>query len=159
MDVFQMIETSRKAQIEANHRDEELKAEFAALKVKKLSPFDFLNSIRKKEYILTPDNENQYSAFMINRGLSQSIENVVHAFNMDQMSALPVDMQYDYHFHSTRKSNQRTGWVKAPKYDVDLIMEIYEVSQKKAIEIASRLTPEQHSQLTEWYNDRGGMTR
>lgn len=159
MDIFEMVRAGQKAQLEKENSERELETEFAAMKVKKLSPFDWLNSIYNKDYILTPENEKQYSGFMVNRGLSQNVDTVVHAFYMDQMSKLPPDMQYDYLFHAVRKGRRRGGWAKAPKHDVATIMEVYQVNQSHAVDIAARLTDEQHDQLNNWFNDRGGVTR
>ncbi|CAL9975194.1 clamp loader of DNA polymerase [Vibrio phage D479] len=159
MDIFEMVRAGQKAQLEQETRETELKQEFDAMKVKKLSPFDWLNSIYNKDHIMTPENEKQYSAFMVNRGLSQNVDTVVHAFYMDQMSKLPLDMQYDYLFHAVRKGRRRGGWAKAPKHDVDTIMEVFQVNQNQALAISARLTDEQHEQLNNWFNDRGGVTR
>ncbi|AGN30128.2 clamp loader subunit DNA polymerase accessory protein [Vibrio phage nt-1] len=162
MDIFDLLAKGEEAEKQAKAAEEDFEAEMKAAKVKKLSPFDFLNSLYEKDYILTDDNVSQYNAFMVNRGMSNGTDTLVHAYIMDRYgSKLPAKMQYDYYFHAVRKGKRYNGWAKEPKYDsIDMIMEIYELSKPKAIEVLNRLTVEELEQLTTWFDSRtGGLTR
>lgn len=162
MDIFELLAKGEEAEKAAKNEQEEFEAEMKAAKVKKLSPFDFLNSLYMKDYIMNDDVKGQYQAFMVNRGMSNGIDTVVHAYIMDQVgSKLPPDMQYDYYYHAVRKGKRYNSWAKEPKYDyVDLIVDVYNVNKSHAISISNRLTPEELNQLQEWYDSRtGGLTR
>lgn len=162
MDILELVNQGKKAQIEHDAMEAQLQEEFKAMKVKKLSHFDFMNAIFTKEYIIHPDNESQYQPFMVNRGLSNGIDTVVHAYIMDMYGKnLPKDMQFDYYYHAVSKGKRYNKWAKEDKYiHSDMIMEVYSVSKQSAIDIIKRLTDDEISLIEEWYNSRtGGLTR
>lgn len=161
MDIFEMLAKSEIAEKKAADELAEYEAEMKVAKPKKLSPFDFINSIYTKERI---DDEfiHQYQPFMVNRGMSNGIDTVVHAYIMDQIgSRLPKDMQYDYMYHAVRKGKRYNKWAKEPKYDyVDVLIDVFDISKQKAIDVLKRLSNEELEQLTAWYDSRkGGVTR
>ncbi|WZW73129.1 clamp loader of DNA polymerase [Vibrio phage TCU-VP03-AIR1] len=162
MDIFELLAKGEEAEKAAQNEQAEFEAEMKAAKVKKLSPFDFLNSLYMKDYIMNDDVKSQYQAFMVNRGMSNGIDTVVHAYIMDQVgSKLPPDMQYDYYYHAVRKGKRYNSWAKETKYEaVDMIMEIYQINKQKAIDVLHRLTDDELEQLTTWFESRtGGLTR
>ena len=56
----------------------------------------------KKNYIVDEITEKSYSAFMVNRALSNHIDCLDAANKMNMNYSLPNKMQYDFHFHSIR---------------------------------------------------------
>ncbi|CAM0038898.1 clamp loader of DNA polymerase [Vibrio phage D527] len=161
MDIFELLAKGEEAEAKQAEDDAAYEAEMKAAKVKKLSPFDFLNSIYMKERI-GGEQVSQYQPFMVNRGMSNGIDTIVHAYIMDQCgSKLPKDMQYDYMYHAVRKGKRYNKWAKETKYDsVDMIMEVYDLNKQKAIDVLHRLTEQELLDLTEWFESRtGGLTR
>ncbi len=161
MDIFELLAKGEEAEAAQKAEEEQFEEEMKTAKVKKLSPFDFLNSIYMKERVADEQIAN-YTPFMVNRGLSNGIDTVVHAYVMDQVgSKLPKDMQYDYLYHGVRKGKRYNSWAKKSKYDyVEEIMDIYELSETKAIDVLHRLGESDLEQLIEWYAARkGGVTR
>ncbi len=161
MDIFEMLAKGEEAEAKLKEDEAQYEQEMKEAKVKKLSPFDFLNSIYMKNRV-SESQISQYNPFMVNRGLSNGIDTIVHAYMMDQYgSKLPKDMQYDYMYHAVRKGKRYNSWAKEPKYDsIDMIMEIYDLSKQKAIDVLQRLTEQDLSELTEWFESRnGGLTR
>ncbi|AUR85839.1 clamp loader A subunit [Vibrio phage 1.081.O._10N.286.52.C2] len=165
MDIFEMLAKGEAAQVahDAEVAEDELLVKSA--KRKKMSPFDALTGITMKKYGLNlPEDVRDYEGvkFMVNRGLSQEVDTLVHAYIMSTSGAnLPPEMHYDYYYHAVRKGKRYTKWAKADKYEnVDLIIEIYQVSKPKAIAILDRLTDEDLTRLVTWYESRsGGLTR
>lgn len=98
--------------------------------------FDFLNSVMETgEYMMnTPKDEREYPAFFINRGLSQHIDCILAANEINACGAIDNKMHYDYLFHSIRKKKRMRGqWAK--KKDSDLIRKIalmYKVNYRRA---------------------------
>lgn len=126
--------------------------------IKKLSPFDFIKSINEKNYIvLNKDNEKQYTAFVVNRGLSQFLDCVPYVNKMNMYHKLPPKMQYDYLFHAIRKNKRFSAWAKQSKYEhLDLIIEYYNVNKSKALSILERLSDDQVNAIVKLKTSTGG---
>lgn len=163
MDIFELLAKGEQAERDHETRLKEYEDEDkVANKVKKLSPFDFLNSLYMKDYIMNEDVKSQYQQFMVNRGMSNGLDTLVHAYIMDQAgSRLSPEMHYDYYYHAIRKGKRYNSWAKEPKYDyVDVVMAVYELSKQKAIDVMKRLSMEELEQLSTWFESRkGGITR
>lgn len=135
--------------------DAEIKAETT-----KLSPFDFLTSINEKKKMDFSDEntEKQYNAFMVNRGLSQSMETVRLASLMDQNYHLDKKMQFDFYFHIIPKNKRFVKWAKGEieKEDViQLIMKKYSYSRKRAVEVVSIINSSEVEKIKERLNQGG----
>ena len=63
-----------------------------------MNPFEFLNSINttKKNLITDSDTEKEYNPFLVNRGLSNFIDTVFVANEMNQRHFMDKKMQYDF---------------------------------------------------------------
>lgn len=131
------------------------------MEVKKLSPFDIIKSINEKQYIVFDrDNEKQYTAFVVNRGLSQNLDCVPYVFKMNILHMLPNKMQYDYLYYGIRKSKRFGGWAKESKYDnLDDIIDYYKCSKQKALNILDRLTDEQVGVIVRRASQTGGLKK
>lgn len=120
-----------------------------ASEIKKLSPFDFLNSInegsRGKNLMIdcfadlsegaTPDSADRaYVPFIINRGLSYFQDSILYANAMNERAALPAKMQYDFLRFGLRPRKRFSKWSKKidDSSDVELIMAEYGYSADKA---------------------------
>lgn len=105
-----------------------------------MNHFDFMNSVRtSKEYVMDDYlAEKDYNPFMVNRGLSYFRDTVVYAQRMNMNGHLDSKLQYDYLFHSIRKTGKSFAkWAKKEEDDenLKLIMECYGYNRKKAAEV------------------------
>jgi len=118
------------------------------------NPFEYLNSINVTKKNMMRDSENdelaekQYSAFMVNRGLSYFQDTIALANEMNLRSNLDNKLQYEFLLNLVRKRKRFSKWHKkdANQY-VDLIAEYYKCSQRKAFEIINTLEPNQVEEL------------
>jgi hypothetical protein len=144
---------------------------------KKLSPFDFLESInagheRGKNLMsdvsahtdagLDKDSaEHQYSPYMVNRGLSMFNDTIFYANEMNRHgSVLPNKMQYDFLRFAIRPRKRFSKWAKKIEEDsitIDAIVKLYGYSRDKAVAALSLLTTEQKAILVN-KTEGGGIT-
>jgi len=124
----------------------------------KLSPFDFINSLTTKKYIMVDDEiEKQYIPFVINRGISQSLSDVPYTYKMNLYCDLPKKMQYDYYFHALKAGKRYEKWGKEEKYNkLEYIIQYYKCSKQKAIGIINRLSEDQVNQIERRLTSFGG---
>lgn len=146
-----------------------------ATEVKKLSPFDFINSINEGQsgknllQDARADNsealdhnavDKQYVPFIVNRGLSYFNDTVLFANEMNQRAFLPHKMQYDFLKHGIRARKRFSKWSKKSDDSeyIQCIMDEYAYSAEKARAVFDLFTP---TQLTQLKNKRnvGGSTR
>lgn len=125
----------------------------------KLSPFDFINSINDKKYLMVdPEVERQYVPFVVNRSLSSFIDTMPFLDFLNRHSGLPNKMQYDYLYHGLRKMKRYGGkWNKNTNHEyLDDIKKYYQVSSQKAAEIVDRLSEEQLHSIRRKLTNFGG---
>lgn len=122
-----------------------------------MSPFDFINSINKKTLIDWNEQvEKDYTPFIINRGLGYFTDCVLSANEMNINSHLDKKLQYDFLFHIIKKGKRFEKWIKPQNDDtVELIMEVYNYSQKYASSIVDMFSEEDINNLKTRI-DRGG---
>lgn len=106
---------------------------------------DYLNSINKKTlYIEQDEVEMDYPAFIINRGMSQFIDTVIYANEMNMFPECPKNLQYLFYYNSVPKKSRFSKWAKKSKIkDIDVIKEFYNYSDAKAEEALKILTDKQ----------------
>lgn len=128
-------------------------------KPKKLSPFDFLNSINatKVDLIVDAETEKAYVSFMINRGLSYFQDTVLLANEMNCLYHLPNKMQYDFLRSTIRNGKRFSKWYKAEEdLKIDVIKEFYGYSTAKAAAVVNLITDDDISQMKSLMN-KGGV--
>lgn len=107
--------------------------------------------LQGKEHQLDDNDENSYNPFIINKSLSNHIDCIFHAANMNLYNTLDSRMQYDYYFHILKK--YKRPYQKWNKYkecdDILNIKTYYNCSSKKAREILTLLTKDQLSYISE----------
>ena len=124
-----------------------------------MSPFDYVNSIDKRQYL---DDLSGYNAFIINKKLSLSLDTIMFANEMNINAHLDNKMQYDYLYHSIRPIKKRpfTKWLQDTKQDedVNIVMEYFQYNAQKAKQLLSILKPEEikkiRDKLMRGENDR-----
>jgi len=149
----------RKAKVKETPKQEEI------LEPKKLTPFDFADSIlkSKKDLIKTSEDpvatEKEYNPYMVNMALSQHIDTVMYANDMNSAHWLDKKQQYAYLLNSVRSMNRRFSWAKKSKSeDLDLIVEYYKVNRTRAREYLSVLSPEDLKEITKRLS-KGGRVK
>jgi len=120
----------------------------------KMNPFDFLNEINsgKKDLIREdPQNEKDYVPFMVNRGLSYFADTIMYANEMNRVSGVPKVWQNDFFLNSISKKKRFSKWYKkeADSQSLQLVMEYYKYSNKRAQEIMDILSPDQLKMIEE----------
>lgn len=111
-----------------------------------MNPFDFVNSINysKKDIMETPEDENSYAPFVINRSLSYFADTVGIANEMNIKHHLDNRLQYQFLINIIRKRKRFSKWIKPEiENDIDVVKEYYGYSNEKARQILSLLTPSQ----------------
>jgi hypothetical protein len=134
---------------------------------KKLSFFDFLNSINEgsngknllaeckadnSEGAADPSSADRaYLPFMVNRGLSYFNDTVLLANEMNRYSSLPVKMQYDFLKNTVRAKKRFSKWSKKMDdgADVQMLMDHYCYSAEKAREALPLLSESALSHIHE----------
>ena len=118
------------------------------------NPFDFVNSITTtKENLIVDDiTEKSYAAYMVNRSLSNFLDTVFYANEMNQFHGLDKKMQYDFLRLSIKKGKRFSKWAKAEKSDeIDAIKFVYNTSNEKARSYLKTMKPEDVSKVVQMY--------
>lgn len=119
------------------------------------SPFDFLNAINetKKNMFDDPQASKDYSAFVINRGLSYFPDTVFLANEMNRCSTIPKDWQFNFLLNTVTKRKRFSKWAKkdSSSKNVELVKRHYGYSDKRAEEVVSLLSKEQLKTIEEKY--------
>lgn len=128
------------------------------------NPFDYLGAINstKIDIIRTSDNpeisEKEYPAFMVNRGLSYHIDTILYSNDTNQWAHMPGIMQNDYLLGMVPKRKRFGKWAKTVKdEDVNLVIQYFGYSRKKAEQALKILTPENLTEMRETL-DPGGKS-
>ena len=121
---------------------------------------DYLNSINldKKNRLDTDDPgwEKNYPAYIINKCMSQHMDTVMYANEMNQYSFLDHKMQYDFYIHIVRPKRRFSPWGKKQKIDdLDLVKRYYGYSTDKAIQALRILSPNQIDYIKDKLNKGG----
>ena len=92
---------------------------------------DYLNSINfNKNDLMGEDSDpawkSKYPPFIINKCMSQHMDTVMYANEMNQYSFLDHKMQYDFYIHIVRPKRRFSPWGKKQKIDdLDLVKKYY----------------------------------
>ena len=107
-----------------------------------MSPFELIKSISNtKKDIL--ENEKDYNAFMVNRGLSYFPDTVLYANEMNKFHHLDNRLQYSFLINIVRKRNRFSKWNKSDESeDINAIKEYYGYSNEKARDVLPLLSNE-----------------
>jgi hypothetical protein len=107
-----------------------------------LNPFEIINSISNtKKDIL--ENEKDYNAFMVNRGLSYFPDTVIYANEMNKFHHLDSRLQYQFLINTIRKRNRFSKWNKSIESEnINTIKKYYNYSNEKARDVLPLLSNE-----------------
>ena len=105
-----------------------------------MNPFELINSISNtKKDIL--ENEKDYNAFMVNRGLSYFPDTVIYANEMNKFHHLDSRLQYQFLINTIRKRNRFSKWNKSIESEnINAIKKYYNYSNEKARDVLPLLS-------------------
>ena len=123
-----------------------------------MKPFDFINSITfKKDIQMNNSTEALYNPFITNRALSQFIDCILLANEMNQRHHVDNKLQYDYLINRIRPRKRFKKWDKKQDNDIiELIKQYYKCSNDKARVAFSLLSEEQLDIIKKKLN-KGGV--
>jgi len=107
-----------------------------------MNPFELIKSISStKKDIL--ENEKDYNAFMVNRGLSYFPDTVLYANEMNKFHHLDSRLQYQFLINTIRKRNRFSKWNKSiESKNINAIKKYYNYSNEKARDVLPLLSNE-----------------
>ena len=125
-----------------------------------MTPFDFLNAINDTKKDLFADDplaQKDYSAFMVNRGLSYFPDTIMFANEMNKNAGIPSDWQFYFFLNGIPKRKRFSKWSKKDKASESLqvVMKHFNYSARRAMEVLDILTDEQLKQLHTMYETGG----
>ena len=109
------------------------------------NPFDYVNSINSGKSMFGTDNdeliEQKYTPYMVNRALSQFVDTVHSANEMNVNNHLDKKLQYDFLINIVRPRKRFKKWAKATEVeDLEVIKEYYGYTDARAKEVLSVLS-------------------
>lgn len=112
------------------------------IKTKKISPFDFANSINftKENLIVDEATEKEYNPFIVNRAMGFAADTVIPGNEMNARPHIDNKMQYDFLCGVVRKSKRYNKWIKSEEENLDAVQEYFGYSFNKAKEALRILT-------------------
>ena len=124
---------------------------------------DYLNTINQTKKNLMEDDdpawEKNYPSFVINKCMSQHMDTILMANEMNQYPNLDKKMQYDFFINIVRPRKRFSPWGKKEKVkDIELVKEFYGYSTEKAMQALRILTENQLIVIKDKLN-KGGKKR
>ena len=123
---------------------------------------DYLNSINySKDYLMEEDPlwEKNYPEYIVNRCMSQHLDTIMFANEMNVCSHLDKKLQYDFFINTVRPRKRFSPWGKKQKVDdLELVKQYYGYSTEKALQALRILAPEQLEIIRDKLN-KGGKKR
>ena len=112
-----------------------------------MSPFDFLKAINetKEDLFVDPQAEKDYSAYMINRGLSFFPDTILYSNMMNRYSHIPKKYQFVFLINNVVRKKRFSQWYKKDKEteSLTMVMDYFEYSAEKAKEALKILSEDQ----------------
>lgn len=123
-----------------------------------MKPFDLINSITyKKDIVMNNSNEGSYNSFITNRSLSQFIDCILLANEMNQRHHIDNKLQYDYLINRIRPRKRFKKWdKKQDNENIQLIKDYYSCNNDKA-RVTLSLLSEQHLNIIRQKLNKGGV--
>ena len=123
---------------------------------------DYLNTINQtKQYLMDEDPgwEKNYPPFVINKCMSQHLDTIMFANEINQYPGLDKKLQYDFFINIVRPRKRFSPWGKKQKVkDLELVKEFYGYSTEKAMQAMRILSPDQLEIIRDKLN-KGGKNR
>ena len=106
-------------------------------KLKKISPFDFANSINhtKEDLIVDERTEKEYNPFIVNRAMGFGKDTIIAGNEMNARPHLDNKLQYDFLRSVVRKAKRYNKWLKAEEENIEAIQEFFGYSFMMILDI------------------------
>jgi hypothetical protein len=118
-----------------------------------MSPFDFINAINttKENLFQDPQAHKDYSAWMVNKGLSYFPDTVMYANEMNHHYGIPKEWQFQFLLNSVPKKKRFSKWAKkdAQTDSLKMVMDYFGYSEEKAKQAVTILTDDQLAMIKE----------
>ena len=124
-----------------------------------MTPFDYIKSINKHEYIMHDNlTEKEYNPYITNIAFSMFEDTLFLANEMNRHADLSKKMQYDFYFYSVKPRKRYKPWPKRDHdfEDIKVIAELYKYNFKRAKEVLALLSDEQLETIKNNYYNKGG---
>ena len=125
-----------------------------------ISPFDFINAIHhSKEALIVDDwSEKQYSAWLVNKGLSYGADTVIYANEMNSRPHITARLQFDFLINTVRPRKRFNKWLKPETVDaLETVQEYYGYSIDKARQVLPLLSDVQLETIKKKLNKGGKL--
>jgi hypothetical protein len=121
---------------------EEINEEEFQQKLKKISPFDFANSINhtKEDLMVDERTEKEYNPFIVNRAMGFGKDTVIAGNEMNARPHLDNKLQYDFLRSVVRKAKRYNKWLKSEEENIEAIQKFFGYSFMKAKEALNLLS-------------------
>ena len=119
----------------------------------KRSPFEWVKSINKKDYMY---DLSGYNPFLTNRAFAGFIDTIMFAESMNQAHQLSPSLQYDFYYYAVRKGNRFDPIPKPVEPpNLEVVMEYYQYSKQKALGVINLLSEQDINSIRKSL-DKGG---
>ena len=127
-------------------------------KLKKISPFDFANSINttKENLIVDETTEKQYNPFIVNRAMGFGKDTVIAANEMNARPHVDNKLQYDFLKDVVRPTKRYNKWLKSEEENIETIQKFFGYSFMKAKETLKLLSNTQIESIKVYLNSSKG---
>lgn len=127
------------------------------------TPFDFVASINAGKNILTreddPAKPNEYVPWVVNLAMSNHIDTILAANEINRYPFLPPAIQYEFLLNTVRPGKRYGKWAKAaPTPTLDVIAEYFKVNKTVARQYVRLLSQLQIAEI-ERQMETGGMRK
>jgi hypothetical protein len=125
-----------------------------------ISPFDFINAIHHSKDALIVDDwsEKQYSAWLVNKGLSYGADTVIYANEMNSRPHITARLQFDFLINTVRPRKRFNKWLKPETVDaLETVQEYYGYSIDKARQVLPLLSDVQLETIKKRLNKGGKL--
>ena len=141
MEVSEFLSQCNDAEEKRYQIEQEIKNE----KPKKISSFELLKNINfTKEWVDVEDRGVDYVPFLVNRTLSYGRDTIMFAHEMNCLPNVDKQFNFDYFINILRKSKRfNKGFDRSKDEVIRLIMDYYDYTYQKSVEILPILTNEQ----------------
>ncbi len=110
-----------------------------------------LYSINQSKHNLMRDGsygKEHYQPYIVNKALSQHLDSVLYANEMNKNYYLDRKMQYDFYINSLKPRKRHSPWIKRDTLEnLDLVKEYYGYSHNKALAALRILTKSQLDEI------------
>lgn len=127
-------------------------------KIKRLSPFDFVQALStSKEYLLNDNTMRDFAPFMVNRAFSQHVDTIMIANEMNKVGRNKLFV-HDFYFYSLPARKRYGKWAKADESNndtVDLLCRHYCINRTRAHEYLLLLSNTDIENIKKMYETGG----